>query len=101
MVIWDLVFLCGATNVQNSGSILAARYPCIRHGADPVVSLFFLDVFSKIPSFNSLMKFSKRLHNIFGITRRYTTEIFNKYSEIHNRELNWYLSSSLIAGKYK
>ena len=87
MVIWDLVLFGGSTNVQNYGSILASRYPCISvgHGADHVVALFFLDVFSKTPSYNSPMKFAKRLHNIFRSTRHYTTEMFNKYSNIHNR----------------
>ena len=86
MGIFDIVFFDGGTNVQNSCLILAARYPRISvgHGDENVVALFLSDVFSKIPAYKSLMKFSKIVHNIFGSKRHATTEILNKHSTMHN-----------------
>ena len=83
----DLVFFDGASNVQNAGKILAARYPRITvgHGAEHVASLFFADVFTKIPAFEILANFAKKLRNIFGSTRHVTTAIFNKHSKKHNK----------------
>ena len=88
-VICDILFFDGETNVQNAGSILAARYPCIYvgPGAEYIVTLFFPDVFYKTPSHESLINFTKRFCNIFGSTRHATTETFNKYSNMHNREI--------------
>ena len=73
--ICDIVFFDGATNVQNYGLIPLARYPRISvgNGSEHVVALFFSDVFSKIPEYDSLVNFSKRLRNIFGGTRHATT----------------------------
>ena len=80
-VICDILFFNGTTNVKNTGSILAASYPCISvgHRAEHVVALFFSDVFSKISAYKSLMNFAKRLCNIFGSKRHVTMEIFNKH----------------------
>ena len=85
--IFDIVFFDEATNVQNFGSILAARYHRISvgHGAEHVVTLLFLDVFYKIPAYESLMNFANRLCNIFGNIRYATTSMFNNYSKMHNR----------------
>ena len=70
-----IVFFDGATNVKISGSILVARYPRISVGnvVEYVVALFFLGVFSKIIAYKLLMKFAKRLHNIFVSIRHATT----------------------------
>ena len=79
--IFDPVFFNVATNAQNYGLILASRYPCISvgNGDEHVVSLFLMDVFSKIPAYESLMNFFNRIRNIFGSTRHATTAMFNKY----------------------
>ena len=45
---------------------------------------FFSDGFLKIPAFNNLSNFVKKLHNVFGSTSHTTTTIFNKYSKKHN-----------------
>ena len=57
----DLVFFDGTSNVQNAGRILQARYPRITvgHGAEHVVSMFFSDVFTKIPKFVVFFLFCK------------------------------------------
>lgn len=83
----DLVFFDGASNVQNAGKILQARHPRITvgHGAEHVVSLFFADVFTKIPAFEVLANFAKKLRNVFGSTRHVLTAIFNNYSKKHNK----------------
>ena len=62
----DLVFFDGASNVQNAGRILSARYPRITvgHGAEHVVSLFFSDVFNKIPEFEILSNFEDQYIDI-------------------------------------
>lgn len=46
----DLVFVDGASNVQNAGELLRVKYPRITvgHGAEHVVSLFFKDVYEKV-----------------------------------------------------
>ena len=87
MGICDILFFDGETHVKNAGLILAARYPRISivHGANHVVAIFFLDVFSKIPAYVSPMNFAKKLCNIFGSTRHATTEIFNNHSKMINQ----------------
>ena len=81
------MFFDGASNVQNAGRMLQARHPRITvgHGAEHVVSLFFSDVFTKMPEFEILANFAKKLRNIFGSTRHVTTAIFNKLSKKHNK----------------
>ena len=62
----DLVFFDGASNVQNSEKKIQARHPRITvgHGAEHVVSLFFADVFTKIPAFEVLANFAKKLRDV-------------------------------------
>ena len=50
-----------------------------------MTALFFSDVFTKLPAFEILANFAKKLRNIFGSTRHIFTAIFNKYSKKHNR----------------
>ncbi len=49
----DLVLFDGASNVQNAGKLVSIIYPRITvvHGAEHVVSLFFKDIFTKMPVF--------------------------------------------------
>jgi len=83
----DLVFFDGASNVQNAGQILQAFNPRITvgHGAEHVVSLFFSDVYRKIPEFQKLSEFGKKLRNIFGSVRHIPKAIFETHSKQHNR----------------
>jgi hypothetical protein len=52
----DLVLFDGASNWQNAGKLVSITYPCITivHGAEHVVSLFFKDIFTKMPVFQCL-----------------------------------------------
>jgi hypothetical protein len=61
----DLVLFDGASNVQNAAKIVSITYPCITivHGAEHVVSLFFKDIFTEMPVFQSLSQFSKWCRN--------------------------------------
>jgi hypothetical protein len=72
--------------VQNTAKLASITYPCITlvHGAEYVVSLFFEDIFTKMPVFQCLSQFSKRCRNIFGSTRHGPHAIFKKYSIMHN-----------------
>jgi hypothetical protein len=67
----DLVLFDGASNVKNAAKLASNTYPRITvvHGAEHVVSLFFKDIFTKMPVFQCLSQFSKRCRNIFGSTR--------------------------------
>ena len=67
----DLVFFDGASNVQNAGEILRAYNwrITVGHGAEHVVSLFFSDVYTKVPEFKRLSNFAKKVCNIFGSVR--------------------------------
>lgn len=82
----DLVFFDGASNVQNAGRILQAFNPRITggHGAEHVVSLFFSDVYLKVPEFQKLSEFGKKARNIFGSVRHIPKAIFETYSRQHN-----------------
>jgi hypothetical protein len=48
----DLLLFDGASNVQNAAKLASITYPRITvvHGAEHVVSLFFKDIFTKMPS---------------------------------------------------
>ncbi len=50
----DLLLFDGASNVQNAAKLVSITYPRITvvHGAEHVVSLFFKDIFTKMPVFN-------------------------------------------------
>ncbi len=52
----DLLLFDGASNVQNAAKLVSITYPCITvvHGAEHVVSLFFKDIFTKVPVFQCL-----------------------------------------------
>ena len=82
----DLVFFDGASNVQNAGQILQAFNPRITvgHGAEHVVSLFFSDVYNKVPQFKQLSEFCKKARNIFGSVRHIPKAIFEQHSREHN-----------------
>ena len=82
----DLLLFDGASNVQNAGKHLAISNPRITvvHGTEHVVSLFFKDVFTKVPVFIHIAKFVKRCRNIFGSTRHGPHAIFKKYSKEFN-----------------
>jgi hypothetical protein len=82
----DLVLFDGAINVQNAGKLVSITYPRITivHGAEHVVSLFFKDMFTKVPVFKCLTQFSKRCRNIFGSTCHDPHAIFKKHSIMHN-----------------
>jgi hypothetical protein len=82
----DLVFFYGASNVQNAGKILKAFNPCITvgHGAEQVVSLFFSDVYNKVPQFKRLSDFGKKVRNVFGSVRHSPKAMFETYSRQHN-----------------
>ncbi len=64
----DLVLFDGASDVQNAGQLVSITYPRITvvHGAEHVVSLFFKDIFTKMPVFQYLSQFLKGCRNIFG-----------------------------------
>jgi hypothetical protein len=64
----DKVLFDGASNVQNAGQLVSITYPRITivHGAEHVVSLFFKDIFTKMPVFQCLSWFLKQCRNIFG-----------------------------------
>jgi hypothetical protein len=55
----DLVLFDGARNVQIVGKIVSITYPRITivHGAEHVVSLFFKDIFTKMPVLDQLLTF--------------------------------------------
>jgi hypothetical protein len=82
----DLVLFDGASNVQNAGTILQTFNPRITvgHGAEHVVSLFFSDVYLKVPQFQQLSEFGKKLRNIFGSVRHTPKAIFETHSRKHN-----------------
>jgi hypothetical protein len=82
----DLVLFDGASKVQNAGKLVSITYPCITvvHGAEHVVSLFFKDIFTKMPVFQCLSQFLKRCRNIFGSTCHGPHAIFKtKHSIMH------------------
>jgi hypothetical protein len=82
----DLVLFDGASNVQNARKLVSITYPCITivHGAEHVVSLFFKDIFTKMPLFQCLSQFSKQCRNIFGSTCHGPRAIFKKHSIMDN-----------------
>jgi hypothetical protein len=81
-----LMLFDGASNVQNARELVSITYPCITvvHGAEHVVSLFFKDIFTKMPVFQCLSQFLKWCRHIFGSTRHGPHAIFKKHSIMHN-----------------
>ncbi len=71
---------------MNAAKLASITYPHITvvHGAEHVVSLFFKDIFTKMPVFQCLSQFSKWCRNIFGSTRHSPHAIFKKHSIMHN-----------------
>jgi hypothetical protein len=82
----DLVLFDGASNVQNATKLVSITYPHITvvHGAEHVVSLFFKDIFTKMPVFQCLSQFLKWCRNIFGLTHHGPHSIFKKHSIMNN-----------------
>jgi hypothetical protein len=82
----DLLLFDGASNVQNAAKLASITYPHITvvHGAEHVVSLFFKDIFTKMPVSQCLSQFSKWCRNIFGSTLHGPHTIFKKHSIMHN-----------------
>ncbi len=62
------LFFYGASNVQNAGEI----------PAEHVVSLFFSDVYKKVPEFKRLSDLAKKVRNIFGLVRHSPSAMFKK-----------------------
>jgi hypothetical protein len=85
----DLVLFDGASNVHNAGKLVSITYPCITvvHGAEHVVSLFFKDIFNKMPVFQCLSQFLKWCRNIFRSTHHGPHVIFNKHSIMQNSHI--------------
>ncbi len=83
--VFELVLFDGASNVHNARNLVSITYPCITivHGAEHVVSLFFKDIFTKMPVFQCLSQFSKCCRNIFGSTHHGPHAIFKKHSIVH------------------
>jgi hypothetical protein len=75
--------------VQNAAKLASITYPRITvvHGAEHVVSLFFKDIFTKMPVFQCLSQFSKQCRNIFGSTRHGPHAIYKKHSIMHNNHI--------------
>jgi hypothetical protein len=85
-VIYPMLF-DGASNVQNARKeLVSITYPRITvvHGAEHVVSLYFKDIFIKMPVFQCLSQFSKWCRNIFGSPHHGHHAIFKKHSIMHN-----------------
>jgi hypothetical protein len=85
----DLLLFDGTSNVQNAAKLASITYPRITvvHGAEHVVSLFFKDIFTKMPVFQCLSQFSIRCRNIFGSTHHGPHAIFKKHSIMHNNSI--------------
>jgi hypothetical protein len=83
------VLFDGASNVQNTGKLVSIAYPRITvvHGAEHVVSLFFKDIFTKMPVFQCLSQFLKWCRNIFGSICHGPRTIFKKHSIMHNNRI--------------
>ena len=69
------------------GDVLMETFPRITtiHGTEHVISLFFQDVFTKIPEYKLLVEIAKVFRNMFGSTRQVTKAMFDGYSKKHNR----------------
>ncbi len=82
----DLVLFDGASNEKNAAKLVSITYPRITvvHGAKHVGSLFFKDIFTKMPVFQCLSQFLKWCRNIFGSTHHGPHAIFKKHSIMHN-----------------
>ena len=63
----DVIFFDGASNVQQAGTILHAKYPrlVVLHGSEHVINLFFQDLF-QLPLFKSLNIICNRIYRVFG-----------------------------------
>jgi len=52
------------------------------------VSLFFSDVYKKVPEFKRLSDFAKKVRNIFGSVRHSPSAMFKKYTRLHNKGIH-------------
>lgn len=66
--LFDCCFFDGASNVQKAGQLLESEFPRISvfHGAEHVISLFFNDLFNKIPPIKKLVSQYRMLYKVFG-----------------------------------
>ena len=82
----DLLLFDGASNVQNATKLASITYPRITvvHGAEHVVSLFFKDIFTKMPVFQYFLKWCRY---IFGSTHHGPCAIFKKHSIMHKNHI--------------
>jgi hypothetical protein len=85
----DLLLFDGARNVWNAAKLASITYPRITvvHGAEHVASLFFKDIFTKIPVFQCLSQFLKWCQHIFGSTCHGPHAIFKKHSIMHSNRI--------------
>ena len=62
-----MVYFDGASNVQKAGRILERRFPRITSGsaAEHTTSLFFDDIFNKIPEYCEAKVLCSKLRNVF------------------------------------
>jgi hypothetical protein len=54
-------------------------------GLNMLFSLIFSDVYAKVPEFNRLSNFAKKVRNIIGSVCHSPSTIFKKYSHSHNK----------------
>ena len=82
----DICIFDGASNLQNAGKIMSARFPRITvlHGAEHVMALLFQDVFSGCPEYVQLSNVCKKIRNVFGSTRHAPTAMFRGHTKKHN-----------------
>ncbi len=82
----DSVYFDGASTVQKAGHILEKRFPRITSApaAEHTTSLFFDDVFKKIPQYLDLANLAKRLRHVFGSTRHSPASMYKSFSKKHN-----------------
>ncbi len=75
--------------MQNAWKLVSITYPPINvdYGAEHVVSLFFKDIFTKMPVFQCLSRFLKQCRNMFGSTHHGPHAIFKKHSIMHNNHI--------------
>ena len=80
-----MVYFDGASNVQKAGRILEQRFPRITSGtaAEHATSLFFDDIYKKIPEFCEARVLCSKLRNVFGSVRHSPSAIFKSYNKQH------------------
>ena len=81
-----MLYFDGASNVQKAGHILEQDFPRITLGsaAEHTTSLFFDDIFNKIPEYCEAKLLCSKLRNVFGSVRHSPSAMFKTYSKQHN-----------------